>query len=154
MNKRLKQIQLINLDRRFENMSFEPQPKIGWIKTIREALSMPLAYPANKLGISQQSVSQLEKNEATGRITLQSLRQLAESIGCELHYAIVPHNESLQSIIKKRAKNKARLAIKEVNKTMSLEDQKIDDLETSIKLLTKEFAEDLNKKLWKEENEN
>lgn len=154
MTKRLKQIHLINLDRRFQNMRFELQPKLGWIRTIREALSMPLAYPASKLGTSKQSISQLEKNEITGRITLQSLRQLAESMGCEFHYAIVPHGGSLRAIIEKRAEEKARAAVKEVNKTMSLEDQKIDDPETSIKLLAKEFAEDLNKKLWSEDDEN
>jgi predicted DNA-binding mobile mystery protein A len=148
MIKRLKQIQLINLDSRFEKLHFEPKPKSGWIKTIREALFMPLAFPASKLGISKQSIAQLEKNEIQESITLKSLRQLAESIGCELHYAIIPHSGSLKKIIEKRAEEKARAAVGEVNKTMALEDQKIKDPEASIKLLAKEYAEELNRNLW------
>lgn len=151
MTKRLKQIQLINLDQKFEAMRFESKPKTGWIRTIREALSMPLAYPANKLGVSKQSISQLEKNEVMENITLKSLRQLAEAMNCEFHYAIVPHGRSLKSIVEKRAEEKARAVVKEVNKTMALEDQKINDPELSIKLLAKEFAEKLNKNLWSDD---
>jgi predicted DNA-binding mobile mystery protein A len=149
MTKRLKQIQLQNLDNHFKKMCFETKPKNGWIKTIRQALSMPLAFVANKLNISEQSVNQLENNEAFETISLKSLRRLAEAIDCELHYAIIPRERSLQKIIKKRAEFKARLIIKEVNKTMELEDQKIENSENSVKLLTKDFAENLNKNLWR-----
>ncbi len=149
MTKRLKQIQLQNLDNHFKKMCFETKPKNGWIKTIRQALSMPLAFVANKLNISEQSVNQLENNEAFETISLKSLRRLAEAIDCELHYAIIPRERSLQKIIKKRAEFKARLIIKEVNKTMELEDQKIENPENSVKLLTKDFTENLNKNLWR-----
>ena len=149
MTKRLKQIQLQNLDNHFKKMCFETKPKNGWIKTIRQALSMPLAFVANKLNISKQSVNQLENNEAFETISLKSLRRLAEAIDCELHYAIIPRERSLQKIIKNRAEFKARLIIKEVNKTMELEDQKIENSENSVKLLTKDFAENLNKNLWR-----
>ena len=99
MTKRLKQIQLQNLDNHFKKMCFETKPKNGWIKTIRQALSMPLAFVANKLNISEQSVNQLENNEAFETISLKSLRRLAEAIDCELHYAIIPRERSLQKII-------------------------------------------------------
>ena len=148
MTKRLKQIQLANLDRRFDKMRFEPKPKSGWIKTIREALSMPLAFPARKLGISQPSVSRLEKNEIDESITLKSLRQLAAAMNCELHYAIVPHGGSLRNIVEKQAQEKARVMVNDVNNTMSLENQKIKYSKSSVKFLAKEFAEDLNKSLW------
>lgn len=148
MTKRLKQIQIANLDNRFAKMSFEPKPRTGWLKTIREALLMPLDFPARKMGISKPSISRLEKNEIDETITLASLRRLAEAMDCELHYAIIPHDKSLRKIIEKRAGQKAREAVKEVNKTMALEDQKITDPESSIKRLAKEYAEDLNKNLW------
>lgn len=151
MTKRLKQIQLINLDERFEKMRFEPKPKNGWIKTIREALSMPLAFPANKLGASKQSITRFEKNEVDESITLKSLRKLAETMDCELHYAIIPHGRSLKKIVEKRAEEKARAMVSDVNNTMSLEDQKIKDSKSSIKYLAKEFAEDLNKSLWSDD---
>ena len=154
MTKRLKQLQLTNLDSRFEKMRFEPKPKSGWIKTIREALSMPLAFPAKRLGTSQPSVSRLEKNEIDESITLKSLRQLAAAMNCELHYAIVPHGRSLRKIVEKRAEEKARAMVSDVNNTMSLEDQKIKDPKSSVKFLAKEFAEELNKSLWRNDNEN
>ncbi|MFM7620441.1 MAG: hypothetical protein ACKO47_02400, partial [Alphaproteobacteria bacterium] len=68
---------------------------------------------------------------------------------CELHYAIIPRQGSLTKIIQNRAEFKAKLIIKEVNKTMELEDQKIANPANSIKLLTKELAQRLNKNLWK-----
>lgn len=153
MTKRLKQIQLTNLDSRFAKMSFEPKPKSGWIKTIREALSMPLAFPARKLKISLPSVSRLEKNEIDESITLKSLRQLAAAMNCELHYAIVPHGGSLKKIVEKRAEEKARAMVSDVNNTMSLEDQKIKDSKNSVKFLAKELAEDLNKSLWSDDED-
>ena len=151
MTKRLKQIQLIHLDERFEKMRFELKPKNGWIKTIRDALSMPLAFPANKLGVSKQSVAQFEKNEVAESITLKSLRQMAEAMDCELHYAIIPHGRSLKKIVDKRAEEKARAMVSDVNNTMSLEDQKIKDSKSSVKYLAKELAEDLNKSLWSDD---
>ena len=115
---------------------------------------MPLAFPARKLGISQPSVSRLEKNEIDESITLKSLRQLAAAMNCELHYAIVPHGRSLRKIVEKRAEEKARAMVSDVNNTMSLEDQKIKDPKSSVKFLAKEFAEELNKSLWRDDNEN
>jgi len=149
MTKRLKQLQILNLDNKFKKMHFEIKPKMGWIRTIREALSMPLGYLAQKLQISIQSVSQLEHNEEFETISLKSLRQIAEAMDCELHYAIIPRQGSLTKIIQNRAEFKAKLIIKEVNKTMELEDQKIANPANSTKLLTKELAQRLNKNLWK-----
>lgn len=109
---------------------------------------MPLAFPAKNLGISQPSVSRLEKNEIDESITLKSLRHLAEAMNCELHYAIVPHGRSLQKIIKERSEEKARAMVNDVNNTMSLEDQKIKNPKSSVKFLAKEFTENLSKSLW------
>ena len=109
---------------------------------------MPLAFPSRKLGISQPSVSRLEKNEIDESITLKSLRQLAAAMNCELHYAIVPQGRSLKKMIEKRAEEKARAMVSDVNNTMSLEDQKIKDTKSSVQLLAKEFAEEPNKILW------
>jgi len=149
MTNRLKQLQILNLDNKFKKMHFEIKPKMGWIRTIREALSMPLVYIAQKLQISIQSVSQLEHNEEFETISLKSLRQIAEAMDCELHYAIIPRQGSLTKIIQNRAEFKAKLIIKEVNKTMELEDQKITNPTNSVKFLTKELAESFNKNLWK-----
>jgi predicted DNA-binding mobile mystery protein A len=103
------------------------------------------------IGISQPSFSRLEKNEIDESITLKSLRKLAASMNCELHYAVVPHGRSLRKIVEKRAEEKARVMVSDVNNTMSLEDQKIKDSKSSVKFLAKEFAENLNKSLWSDD---
>ena len=41
--------------------------------------------------------------------------------------------------------------VSDVNNTMSLEDQKIKDSKSSVKFLAKEFAENLNKSLWSDD---
>ena len=151
MTKKFKQIQISSLDERFKKISFEPKPKLGWARVIRTALSMPLSFPANELGISRQGVLKLEKNEAEETISLKSLRQLAQAMGCELHYTIIPHEGSLKRIIEKRAEKKAKAMVSDVNNTMVLEDQKIKDSKNSVKILAKELAENLNKNLWSDD---
>lgn len=154
MINKFKQIQIKNLDERFQNINFESKPKQGWIKIIRSALAMPLAFPANKLKVSPQSISQLEKSESEETISLKSLRQLAEAMDCEFHYAIIPHKRSLKRMIEERARIKATQLVSEVDKTMALEDQKIKNSEESIKILTKELIENLNSKLWSNDENN
>lgn len=144
----------MNIDACFEKIAFESKPKLGWIKTIRESLSMPLSFPAKKMGISIQSVARFEKNEVDESITLKSLRQLAEAIDCELQYIIIPKQGSLQKMIEKRAYEKASELALEVEKTMILEDQKITNTEISVKLLAEEFAENFGKRLWNDDRVN
>lgn len=151
MTQKFKQIQISSLDDRFKKIIFEPRPKLGWIRVIRTALSMPLSFPASKLGISLQGVAKLEKSEAEEAISLKSLRQLAEAMGCELHYAIIPHEGSLKKIIEKRAEEKAMAMVSDVNNTMALEDQEIKDSKNSVKILAKELAANLNKDLWSDD---
>jgi len=138
---------IILSDHNRSELSFSPQRIEQRQRTINGR--MRSYHIADKLNISEQSVNQLENNEAFETISLKSLRKLAEAIDCELHYAIIPRERSLQKIIQKRAEFKARLIIKEVNKTMELEDQKIENPENSVKLLTKDFTENLNKNLWR-----
>lgn len=145
---KFKQIQLNNLDELFKDTKFYPKPNLGWIKTIRNALSMPLSFPAKRLNVSPQSISQLEKGEIEETITLKSLRQLAESIDCELHYTIIPHKKSLCKMIEKQAHNKAKIMVDEVNQTMLLEDQKIKNHKNSVQILAKEFSDNPTKDLW------
>lgn len=148
MTQKFKQIQIANLDKRFKKIHFEPRPNRGWIKTIRTALSMPLAFLAFKLNISKQAVAKLENGEIDETISLKSLRRLAEAMDCKLCYAIIPHDKSLQKIIEKRADKIAKIIVAEVDKTMALENQKITNSQNSVKILAKELAENLTKKLW------
>src|SRR6185312_7982343 len=73
------------------------KPVRAVVKPLREALFQTTRKVAKKMGVSQQSYVKLEKREAQGTISLQSLEQLAKALDCELIYALVPENNELIS---------------------------------------------------------
>jgi predicted DNA-binding mobile mystery protein A len=75
------------LDKRF--IAFAPladalRPEKGWIKAVREALGMTTAQLGKRLGVSQQRAAMVEKAEVDGSITLKSLEQAAQTLGCRV----------------------------------------------------------------------
>ncbi len=66
----------------------------------------------------------MEKAEASGGISLDTLRRVGKAMDCTLVYALVP-NTSLEALVTKRAEALARSAIESVSHTMALEDQRV-----------------------------
>lgn len=97
-------------------------PSKGWIRAIRDALGMSGAQLGKRLGVAQQTVTAIEKSEATGTIQIQTLRKVADALGGRLVYAIVP-DTSLEAMIQKQAREIALKALTRVSHTMRLEDQ-------------------------------
>lgn len=79
---------------------------------------------AHRLGVSWQSMDDLEKSEAAGTIGHATLRKAAEALDCTLVYALVP-NRPLEEMVERRAKALAERALKRVDQTMALEDQRV-----------------------------
>ena len=104
-------------------------PPRGWLRAIRDALGMPRAAVARRLGVTDQAVAYLEKSEADGSIQLDTLRRAAEALDCTLVYALVP-NRSLEAIVDERAHQVARRDVDRVQHSMLLEDQRGGDDET------------------------
>lgn len=100
-------------------------PKEGWVRTIRKALDMSGAQLAERLGLSRNRVSVLERKEAEGEITLNQLRDLAEQLNCELTYALVPRKK-VELIIVDRALEIATKTLETNTQNMFLEAQVID----------------------------
>ncbi len=148
MTNKFQKLQLEALDKKISKIRFQPKPKKGWARAIRSVLMIPLPFVAKKFGASSQAIFQLEQGEVDESISLKTLRRLAEALDCELHYALVPHQKSLKKIIEKRAALKAKAIVSDVDKTMSLENQKVKNSQKSVKLLTKDLTENLNSKLW------
>jgi predicted DNA-binding mobile mystery protein A len=98
------------------------RPRRGWIATLRRALGMPQSRLATQLHVSRQAISQLEKRESNGSITLSALEQAAEALGGRLVYAVVP-DQSLQETLSDRALQLASRITGSVRHTMRLEDQ-------------------------------
>lgn len=94
---------------------------------------MSSAQLAHAIGVRSQTVDDMEKSEASGGISLDTLRRVAKAMDCTLVYALVP-NTSLEALVNKRAKALAKEAILGVSHTMALEDQQVagDDLQQQI----------------------
>lgn len=127
------------------------KPRAGWVKTLREALSMSAEQLANRLGLSRARIVQLENAEVYDAVTLRTLKEAANAMECEFVYAIVPKGSStLEGIIKARADQIASERISRVAHTMALEKQSLDSdsLNDQKSDLFKNILEHLNKKLW------
>ncbi|MBF4237466.1 helix-turn-helix domain-containing protein, partial [Vibrio anguillarum] len=93
-------------------LSVPKPPKNGWVRSIREALGMSGAQLGERLNLSRNQVSILERKETDETITLKQLKQLASGLDAELVYAIIPR-QSIDDMIEARAMElaKQRLAM-------------------------------------------
>lgn len=101
-------------------------PPIGWIRTIRESLGMTAAALAKRLDMTGAGLRGIEISEADERITLATLRKVADALDCDLRYALVPR-QSLGDKLMSRAKNVVAEQMGHVAHSMALEDQKVND---------------------------
>ena len=69
--------------------------------------------------------------------TLRNLRRVAEAMGCELVYAIVPKSRSIQELAESPARAEATKRVLSVRRTMALEDQGSGDVNELIDKETK-----------------
>ena len=125
-------------------------PPRGYIHEVREALEMSSYDLAERMGVAQSTVMDLEEGERNGSITLRSLDRAAKALGCKLVYAFVPE-KSLQQIVEDQARNRALELSKSVFRTMALEQQSTDPRYRDD--LIEELAADILRKgkreLWK-----
>ena len=116
------------IDRRFASarplLSAVSRPPRGWIRAIRESLGMTTAQLARRVGVSQPRISELERAEVGGNITITSLQRAAEAMGCRLVYALVPITP-LTDTLEQRAREIAAREIDAVDQTMRLENQTV-----------------------------
>jgi predicted DNA-binding mobile mystery protein A len=98
------------------------RPASGWIRAIREALGMTQRQLAQRVGRKPQTILDLQAREAAETIQLNSLRELAEAMDCDLVYAIVPR-KPLGAILDERARSVARQALRRIGHSMELERQ-------------------------------
>jgi len=126
----MKQAQIARrrLDERLQNINPReiPRPHRGWIRAVREALGMSTTELGRRMGISQQSVVDLERSEGRSTIQIDTLERAAAAMECELVYAIIPRT-SFEEIIQTRAHDKALQQLAAVEHHSRLEDQSISD---------------------------
>lgn len=118
-----------NLDRRFEtlrSLTDEARPHKGWIRAIRDALGMSSRELAERLSVSQQTVTEFEATEQRGTIQLDTLERVADALGCELRYFLIPRRD-LQTMVRERAFEKAQHHLSRVSHHSRLEDQQLEE---------------------------
>jgi len=152
MSKLFKNMQVKHIDERlalWRKVAHSVPPQRGWIRTIRESLGMTQSQLAARLKITQQALNDLEKSEAEGKITLDSLRRLASALGCRFVYAAVPE-QPLGEIRRQRAHDVAKKQLGRVSRSMKLEAQGTSERETKrqIEELTEELLQGSARKLW------
>lgn len=125
MNPQFRSLRRSQLDRGLAvARSLPPRPSNGWIAAVREALGLSLADIGRRLQVPRQNVQMFERAEATDRITLATLRKVAEAMGCNLIYSFVPKSGSFEQLAERPAREGARRDVQRVVHTMALEDQK------------------------------
>jgi predicted DNA-binding mobile mystery protein A len=101
------------------------RPQKGWIRALRQASGMTLRELAMRMKSSLSLAAQFERSEAEYRITLNSLRQVADALGCDLVYALVPKRGGIQDLAHRRATEEATADVLAVEHSMALEDQAV-----------------------------
>ena len=152
MAERTQKLRLRQLDEALQGWKdLRPRPEAGWIRVIRESLGMTLSDLGRRVGLSFQALSQFEKAEREGTITLSTLRTVADALGCDLVYALVPR-ESLQASLEREAHRRARRMLDRVRHSMSLEAQDIseEEMESQLRELAEELLAGSWRKIWKE----
>lgn len=109
----------------FEGLRERPMPREGWVKTVRTALGMSLRQLAERAGLSKSAVVSIENNESRQTVQLDSLRTVANAMGCDLVYAIVPRAGSLAETLEHQAERIAAERVRRVSDSMDLEAQGI-----------------------------
>lgn len=88
---------------------------------------------AARLGVSQQTVSDLERSELHETIKLDTLRRAAAALDCELVYALIP-SASLDDAVRAQARRAATAHLGRVAHHSLLEDQTVSDDDTTSQL--------------------
>jgi predicted DNA-binding mobile mystery protein A len=151
-NKKLQHQQRQILDQRIQSQTWNPRPKIGWLKSVRNSLGLSVRQLAELMKVSLNSVSQLEAGEIKQTATLKSLSKAAEAMDCELVYWIQPKspNKTFDEILDQKALLLAQKISKGVAHSMSLEEQRVTGqiTENQIRALAQELKRELDPRLW------
>jgi predicted DNA-binding mobile mystery protein A len=98
-------------------------PSSGWVFAIRQSLGMSLRQLGSRMGITPQSVKEIEKREIDGTVSLKVLRQFGKAINLKFVYGFIPENGTLEDMIKNRANVLAKEIVTRTSVSMQLEDQ-------------------------------
>jgi predicted DNA-binding mobile mystery protein A len=119
----------LRLDQRYGQVAgqLDARPRLGWVRAVRDALGMSTRQLAGRMGVSQTSVVKLEQSEMSETVQLATLRRAADALNCDLVYALVPREGSLEQTVLTQARHRANSLVHAVDRSMELEHQAVDD---------------------------
>ncbi len=153
MNRKNQKLLIEQIDMKldpFKGMETLVIPQKGWINAVRSALKMTLRQYGKKLNVTPQSAKELEDREASGSITIKSLKEAGLALNLKLVYGFIPMDGSIEKMIEKRAGEIAREIIVRTSQSMKLEDQenKEERLRKALDAKIKDLIDNLPKYLW------
>ena len=122
------EITLNQLEQRFHALRLAKDKfnvRDGWIKYMRMALGLTLNDLAKLVSLSRISVAQTESREIEGKVTLSTLKKMAEAMDCEFVYSFVPKKD-FREIIYDHALVKATKILENADQHMRLEKQGVE----------------------------
>ncbi len=126
----------------------------SWIRTVRQALNMPVSVIAKKLGVSPQAIIEFEKSEAHidgGKISIKNLSKVADAMGMQLVYGFVPKSHpSLELMVHSVSWYKTQQNLREKKESVGVSFHKRPyEYNKRKKKLAEKKATTLPKSLWK-----
>ena len=102
------------------------------------------------MGITPQSVREIEEREKNGTVSLRVLKEFGNSIDMKLIYGFIPKDKSLKSIIEKRALELASEIVSRTSVNMKLEGQENSPkrIKNAILLKAEEIKMEMPNYLW------
>lgn len=139
------------VNRAASRLSGLQMPAEGWVVTVRKALGMSGAQLARRLGVTRSAVSQTERQEAHGGVTIKHMHNIAEAMGCRFVYAIVPDGD-IEHVVRAQAERKASGLVRRASGHMALEQQSLpaEKNRQQVEYLREGFLRDLPASLWDE----
>lgn len=125
-------------------------PPTGWIKAIRTSLGMSMQQLGNRLGVTRQTIHDLEQREKDGSVTIKYLCQVAAALDMELVYGFIPKDGTLEALIDRKASELAEKIVLRTSRNMLLEDQEnsAERIEQAIRERAEEIRYTMPKYLW------
>ena len=104
---------------------------------------------AERMGVRQQTIADLERSEQRGAIKLETLERAADALECDFVYFLLPRR-SLDELVDSQARAKAARHLGRVAHHSRLEDQAVTDDDTAVQLddLARQFVD--RRGLWTE----
>jgi len=148
-----KKLLLEQLDRKlklFKEAGKDSVPEKGWINNIRNTLNMTLEQLGNKLNITRQGIKKIEEREASGSISINSLKEVGKAFDMKFIYGFAPINKSVEEMVDIKAHELARKIVLRTNQNMQLEKQGNSEerIIKAIEELATEIKRDMQKSLW------